>query len=246
LIEFKTCDNKTMNDLGTASIVVLLSADAEWNAVRDAYSDSKIIPYPYGAYFKTAIGKRDVLFAQGGWGKISAAASTQFTVDHFQPKLVINLGTCGGFAGSIECGQTILVNEIIIYDIIEQMSDPDEAIQFYSTRLDLSWLKQPFPQPVILGRLLSADRDIVPADIPMLKAKYQAIAADWESGSIAWVCRQNQVPCLILRTVSDVVDETGSEFYDQCGSFAQKAADIMANLLENLPGWLECCDKILK
>jgi adenosylhomocysteine nucleosidase len=246
LIEFKTCDNKTMNDLSTGNIVVLLSADAEWNAVRNTFSDVQLIPYPYGSYFKAAIGKRDVIFARGGWGKISAAASAQFTIDHFHPKLMVNLGTCGGFAGSMECGQIILVNETIIYDIIEQMADPGEAIQYYSTQLDLSWLKRPYPQPVIPSRLVSADRDIVPTDIPMLKGKYQAIAADWESGSIAWVCRQNQVPCLILRTVSDTVDETGGEFYDQCGGFAQRAGEIMTNLLENLPGWLDCCDKILK
>jgi len=235
-----------MNNIDTTSIVALLSANAEWNAVRKAFPRAEKTQYPYGAYFKVDIRGREVTFVQGGWGKISAAASAQFAIEHFHTKLVANLGTCGGFSGSIECGQTILVNETIVYDIIEQMSDPDEAIQFYSTRLDLSWLKQPFPQPVILGRLLSADRDIVPTDIPRLKSKFKAIAADWESGSIAWVCQRNQIPCLILRTVSDVVDETGSEFYDQCGGFAQKAADIMANLLENLPGWLECCDKILK
>lgn len=235
-----------MIDPHAPNIVILLSADAEWNAVRDSYSDSKIISYPYGAYFKKTIEPRDVLFARGGWGKISAAASTQYVIDHFHPKLIVNLGTCGGFAGSIDCGQTILVKETIVYDIIEQMSDPDEAIQFYSTQLDLSWLKRPFPQPVIIGRLVSADRDIVPSDIPMLKAKYQVIAADWESGAIAWVSHKNGIPCLILRTVSDVVYETGSELYDQRGGFAKKAAGIMENLLRKLPDWLDCCDMLLK
>ncbi len=233
----------------TSRIVVLFSADAEWNAVENSFSvedmGAESIAYPYGGYFCTPVGNREVLFAHGGWGKISAAASAQYVIDHFRPKLVVNLGTCGGFLGTIECGQTILVNETIVYDIFEQMSDPEEAIQFYSTQLDLSWLKQPYPQPVIVGRLVSADRDIVPADIAMLKSKYHAIAADWESSSIAWVCKRNWVPCLILRTVSDVVDDSGSEFYDLCEGFAKKAEDIMANLLKNLPGWLDCCEKVL-
>lgn len=235
-----------MNDEYKADIVVLLSANAEWDAVKKNFSDAKLISYPFGSYFTTSPGKWKVLFAQGGWGKISAAASTQYAIDHFHPKLIVNLGTCGGFTGSIECGQTILVNETIVYDIIEQMSDPDEAIQFYSTQLDLSWLKKPFPQTVITGKLVSGDRDIVPADIPMLIAKYSAIAADWESGSIAWVAHKHQIPCLILRTVSDVVDETGSEFYDLCGGFAKKAEDIMVSLLSHLPDWLICCEKVLR
>jgi adenosylhomocysteine nucleosidase len=235
-----------MIDRSNSGIVILLSADAEWEAVRNSFPAAELNPYPYGGYFKTAVGNREVVFAQGGWGKVSAAASAQFVIDNFRPKLVVNLGTCGGFAGSIECGQTILVNETIVYDIIEQMSDPEEAIQYYSTRLDLSWLTRPFPQSVIMGKLLSADRDIVPTDIPMLKSKFRAIAADWESGSIAWVCQRSQIPCLILRTVSDVVDDSGGEFYEQCGVFAQKAANIMAILLKNLPAWLDCCNKLLE
>lgn len=234
-----------MIDPQSPGVIVLLSADAEWNAVTRLFLDAKIVPYPYGAYFNASLEGRGVMFIQGGWGKISAAASCQYGIDHFHPKLVVNLGTCGGFSGSIECGQIILVNETLVYDIIEQMSDPDEAIRHYLVQLDLSWLKRPFPEPVIVGRLVSADRDIVPADIPMLKTKFNAIAADWESGSIAWVAKRNQIPCLILRTVSDVVDDSGSDFYNNCVDFEQKAGDIMADLLESLPGWLNCCSEIL-
>ena len=235
-----------MIDPSNTDIVVLLSANAEWEAVRDSFPGVELFSSPYGGYFKTAIENREVILAQGGWGKISAAASTQFAINHFQPKVVVNLGTCGGFTGSIECGLTILVNEPIVYDIIEQMTDPEEAIRFYSSRLDLSWLKQPFPQSVITGKMLSADRDILPADISLLKARFKAIAADWESGSIAWVCERNQIPCLILRTVSDVVNDSGSELYNLGGGFAKKAKEIMEKLMKDLPAWLDCCDPMLK
>jgi hypothetical protein len=41
----------------------------------------------------------------------------------------------------------ILVNETIIYDIYEQMGDSLEAIKHYSTQIDNSWIKMPFPIP---------------------------------------------------------------------------------------------------
>jgi adenosylhomocysteine nucleosidase len=93
--------------------------------------------------------------------------------------------------------------------------------------------------------LVSGDRDIVPADIPILKKQYHAVAADWESGSIAWVAKRNQIPCLILRTVSDVVNETGGEVYADYVGFQQRANESMAMLLESLPAWLNCCHEIL-
>ena len=84
------------------------------------------------------------------------------------PDLLVNLGTCGGFEGRIARGTVILVNKTIVYDIIEQMSDPNEAIFHYSTELDLSWLPDPLPHPVACGLLVSGDRDIQASDIPGL------------------------------------------------------------------------------
>ncbi len=89
------------------------------------------------------------------------------------------------------------------------MSDPAEAISHYSTELDLSWLHEPYPHPVQPGLLVSADRDIVTGDIPGLVEKYAAVAADWESGAIAWVAKKNGVRCLILRGVTDLVSAVG-------------------------------------
>ena len=66
-------------------------------------------------------------------------------IDHFKPDLLINLGTCGGFAGRIETGTIILVERTLVYDIIEQMGDGAEAIDYYASDLDLSWLPVNLP-----------------------------------------------------------------------------------------------------
>jgi len=67
---------------------------------------------------------------------------------------------------------------------------PVEAISHYSTELDLAWLPDPLPHPVVRGLLVSADRDILPGDIPGLVEKYGRSAADWEAGAIAWVAQE--------------------------------------------------------
>ena len=143
--------------------LVIISANAEWRATREVLSVQEVASTPMGEWFEQG----GVQYFHGGWGKISAAATTQYAIDHFQPDLLVNLGTCGGFAGSIEPGEVILVDRTIVYDIVEQMGDSAEAIEHYSTELDLSWLKQPYPHPVRRGLLVSADRDIVVEDIPI-------------------------------------------------------------------------------
>jgi adenosylhomocysteine nucleosidase len=221
--------------MGDQRIVVLISANSEWRAVKEILSPAEIVSTPMGETFDV----QPLTYFHGGWGKISAAATTQFVIDHFQPDLLINLGTCGGFEGRIARGIVILVTKTIVYDISEQMSDPDEAIAHYSTELDLSWLPVPLPHPVQRGLLVSADRDIFPADIPGLVQKYGAVAEDWESGAIAWVAKRNGIRCLILRGVTDLVSAAGGEAYGNIELFHENTKSVMKMLIDQLPVWLE-------
>jgi adenosylhomocysteine nucleosidase len=220
--------------MGDQRIIVLISANSEWRAVKAILSPAEITSTPLGE----TIDVQPLTYFHGGWGKISAAATTQYAIDHFQPDLLVNLGTCGGFEGRIALGTIIMVTKTIVYDIIEQMSDPDDALAHYSTELDLSWLPDPLPHSVRRGLLVSADRDIVPADIPGLIQKYGAVAADWESGAIAWVANCNGVRCLILRGVTDLVSAGGGEAYGNIELFHENTKSVMKTLIEQLPEWL--------
>ena len=230
-----------MND-ESFSMAVIVSAGQEWQAVLDVLAVQDTQSSLLGDWFVRPMhaGGEPVLFFHGGWGKIAAAASAQYVIDRWRPSLLVNLGTCGGFEGAIGVGEIVLVDKAIVYDIVEQMGDPAAAIARYTTCLDLSWLREPYPHPVRRTLILSGDRDLVAGDVPMLQTTYGAVAGDWESGSIAWVAQRNGVRCLILRGVTDLVGPAGGEAYDGTVSlFTQRAAVIMRQLVEALPGWLD-------
>lgn len=222
-----------------ADLCVLVSAGAEWRALLPHYPKIKIEPSPYRECFHTLINGQNVWFLHSGSGKVAAAGSTQYAIDRWRPEQIINIGTCGGFKGLIKRGEVILAQKTIIYDIHNQMTDSDQIIARYSVTFDFSWLLQkPLPQPVQVGTLLSADRDIDTKDIRRLIEKFGAFAADWESGSIAWVTQRNQVPCLILRAVSDLVDSEKSEAYGDYAFFETQCKQIMADFAYHLPAWI--------
>jgi adenosylhomocysteine nucleosidase len=176
----------------------------------------------------------------GGWGKIAAAASAQYAIDRWQPDLLVNLGTCGGFAGLVEPGEVILAKRTVVYDILEQMGDPDEALAHFATDIDLTWLGGEDPVPVRRTPLVSADRDLVVEEIEHLADRFGAVAGDWESGAIAWVAARHGIPCLVLRGVTDLVGEEGGEAYAGNISHWHLATDqVMRSLVEQLPLWLD-------
>lgn len=219
--------------------VVLVSADAEWHVIRAQFPSASAETTLFGERLDVELRGHAVRFVQGGWGKVSAAASTQWVLDHDRPDLLVNLGTCGGLKGRVEQGATLLVERTLVYDLIEQMTDGTEELAFYTTELDLSWLPSKLPHPVLRSLMVSGDRDIVTADVPELIARHQAIAADWESAAIAWVAKRNGARTLILRGVSDLVGEDGGEAYGDIGLFAERTAEIMRRLVEQLPDWLD-------
>ena len=223
-------------------VVVVISADIEWREIKLLLPQNEIKTSPYGEWLDikldvNGVGKL-VTFFQGGWGKIAAAASTQYLIDHWKPDLLINLGTCGGFEGEISKGAIILVEKTIVYDILEQMGDPDEALNHYTTLLDLAWIPEEYPQEVVKTVLISGDRDLIPEEIPVLSKKFGAVAGDWESGAIAYIAALNGTKCLILRGVTDIVGRTGGEAYEDIDIFVRSTREILKRLIDALPDWL--------
>ncbi len=221
--------------------VVIISADIEWKAFRSLFPALSTGHTPYGEWttvvMRVGAHEESVAFFQGGWGKIAAAASAQYAIDRWKPDLLINIGTCGGFAGEIERGTVVLAERTIVYDIVEQMLDEEEAVDYYSTDLDLSWLDEA-PQDVRRTLLISGDRDLIVEELPELKARYGAAAGDWESGAIAWVAARSGTRCLILRGVTDLVGADGGEAYGNIDLFIENTQAVMETILHHLPAWL--------
>ena len=226
------------------TVVVLVCAGTEWRVVREAYARSTVGVTRGLEYFDTTevaesdrrLNAADVIFMHTGWGKIAAASAAQHAIDRFVPDVVINIGTCGGIASEVERGDVILCTRTVVYDIIEQIGNQEESIAQYTTDLDVSMFDAVLPK-ARRATLVSADRDLVAAELLDLKHRYGAIAGDWESGAIAWVAERNGVPCLILRGVSDVVGEGGGDAYDgNAQVFTEGTEIVMRTLLEILPG----------
>jgi adenosylhomocysteine nucleosidase len=214
---------------------VLVSADAEWRVVKPLLAPQAVKSSPYGEYFFAKVGGERVLFFQGGWGKVAAAGSTQYVIDHFHPARLINLGTCGGVEGRINRFEVVAVEKVVIYDIAEAMGDSKQAIAEYSTSLPLP---ARLPVPAIKATMYSADRDLTSAGLRELDAPYRPVVADWESGAIAWVAHRNAAPVLILRGVTDLVNPDKAEAQGNLQLFQDNTIRVMRNLIASLPAWL--------
>jgi adenosylhomocysteine nucleosidase len=219
-----------------ADVVVIISANAEWKAFKEIVQSEnpEYHTSPYGQYFRKRYGKNTVVFFHGGWGKIDAAGSAQYVIDTFNPGLIVNIGTAGGFHGAVNKSDIILVDKTITYDIHERMGDSEEAIAYYSTDLECPDIKM--DGTIRKSAMVSADQDLDPLRILELRKRYNAIAGDWESSAIAHVAKKNNTRCYILRGITDIVDKTGSEAYGNIKSFEEESRVLTKKLISLLEG----------
>ena len=225
-----------MSELDHLKFAVLVSANAEWAVVKSIFHKPSTDRSPYGEYFFQDMDDERVLFFQGGWGKVAAAASTQYVIDHFRPANLINIGTCGGVEGRISRFDVVVPDKLVIYDIYEAVLDhPDDAILNYVTELSVPVR---FPTPATRTTMYSADRDLIPATLREIEDRYRPTAVDWESGAIAWVAKRNGRPLLIMRGVSDLVSLEKGEVEGNWALFVENTGRVMPMLVANLPKWM--------
>jgi adenosylhomocysteine nucleosidase len=225
-------------------IVILVSADAEWQVLYEC-PHIKSIGIDRAFYLSEShLAQIRIPIFRTGWGKIASAATTQKIIDTYRPKLIISIGTCGGFRQDTNLFDLLWIDRTVVYDINSILDAPEGELAHYSVQLETSWIGERAPQNFRLATLLTADRDIVPGpntdfEVETLRAKYGGSGVDWEAGAIAYVARMNSIKCLILKGVSDIVNpatEQGQARHTV--DFRNNVSPVMQALFRTLPQWL--------
>lgn len=191
-------------------LVIQICAELEWESTKNILKATRdrLRRQPFGEYFQHTVGKQETLIYESGATKTRSAAACQFAIDKWHPDAVFNLGTCGGVAKSLGKGALIVADKTIQYDVMQKFGKPSSRFKRgLQTDLDLSWIDlSGSSKRLSVGTIASADQDLDHDQRQLLQRK-GILAADWESASIATICRLNKTRCLILRGISDIPHE---------------------------------------
>ena len=216
-------------------LAIQICSELEWESIKSILhikrNDLKL--QPFGEYFVHLFGQRKCICYQSGATKTRATAACQFAIDTWHPDAIVNIGTCGGVEKGIKKLDLILANKTFQYDVIQRFGKPSAQFKKgLKTNLKTSWidLSRISERPRI-GTIASADQDLLPKCRRKLQ-KEGALAADWESASIAKVCELNGIKCLILRGVTDIPEKRKSLKEDiQEHDYKKNTLIIMKDLL---------------
>lgn len=189
--------------------------------------------------YEGLIANQPVVVANSGVGKVNAAMSTTLLLSHYDVDCIINVGVAGGL---LECQNpldVVIARNVIQHDFDTSPVDGDEGIGMVLNCDDA--LAQKFKQCVDQSNVSSWIGDVASGDsfvtlhnhFERIRALFPScVCAEMEAGAIAQVANAFEVPCLIIRTLSDVAPKEGSAM--DFLTFAQKAADTAAKLSAEL------------
>ena len=178
-----------------------------------------------------------ILYAiHSGIGEIAAAAAAELLIDRYEVELVVNFGVVGGLTEEMAQTKTCVVTKVVHYDFDISGIDPLLPAQypgFESVYIpaDEGLIEKacgicPELKPVICA---SADKFVGnEADKTRLHEQYGADICEMESAAVLLTCRRNEVPCLMIKAVSDGLTGGGEEYYDalqECASLCLAVTD---------------------
>lgn len=187
------------------------------------------------------LGDSEVYCVQSGVGEIFAASATQMLISSYSVDVIFNFGVCGSLVDGVDVGNVVVVDGVVHYDFDTSAIDGVEVgryVQFPETviRPDKRLIDRVLTEFPNIQRVICASADKFVADEKIkenLAKTYGASVCEMESAGVLLTCINAQVPCLIIKAVSD--GKGGAEEFKKMVNHSSKQyVDIIYRLSENM------------
>ena len=167
-----------------------------------------------------------LILGTSGVGKVAAAMTTQKIIDHYDPRYILFTGLAGALNPAYDIGDLILADQCIQYDIdASELGFPVGTIpytEYHTFTPDTTLLKLAqqieTDQKVHTGTILTGDQFMTHDKrdrYQTLLDQFKGDAIEMEGAALAHVCTHNQIPFLLLRTISDKANEAASHDFSK-------------------------------
>ena len=191
--------------------------------------------------------EQDVVVVRSGIGKVNAAICAQILVNEFQVECIINVGIAGGIGENINPGDVVIADNLVQHDM-DTSAFGDRIGQI--PRLDTFDFKCSKPLVAMakeacsnlsnvksfIGRIVTGDQFIADTlKISWLHNEFDAVACEMEGASIAQVCHLNNIPFVVIRSISDNANTGAHMDYEKFKYIAvENSIVILKNMLNNM------------
>ena len=190
----------------------------------------------------------NVVIVRAGIGKVQSSSGATALLNNYKISKVIFSGIAGGVLDETEVLDVVIATEVLQHDFgmitndgfkwYEGYDDLPRYFECDSELVDLAYaaaVETIGEEHVFKGTIATGDQFIASETyVNTLREDFGAFACEMEGASVASVCTQYGVPCVVIRTLSDKADGKAHETYSNMGDIAaDNSCAILMQMLEN-------------
>ena len=210
---------KTEADKKTEVTGIIGAMDEEVDSLKMEVKDAKISTAAGMEFCEGTLDGENVVIVKCGIGKVNAGTCAQLLINAFGAKRIINTGVAGSLDASIDIGDIVVSTDAVQYDFdltplgyapgeLDGIGTPSLAADESMRASAVNAVRCCAPEvQVFEGRVCTGDQFVSSSE---QKKKiidgFGGLCCEMEGGAIAQICRQNDVPFVIIRAISDKAD----------------------------------------
>ena len=196
-------------------------------------------------FYQGELNGKNVILTKSGIGKVAAAVATTLLLERFQPDIIINTGSAGGYDTNLNVGDIVISTEVRFHDVdltafgyeIGQMAQLPPAFEADKKLIKVAQDAAQTIKDLNITQGLICTGDIFMADpkkAEIARNNFPTMAAcEMEAAAIAQVCHQFDVPFVIIRSLSDIAGKKSELSFEQYLPVAAKNASILVEAILN-------------
>lgn len=236
---------------GNARLGIVCAMDVEMQDLLEQLRGVSV-EETYGfKFYEGMLEQTQVVLVRCGIGKVNAARGTQLMIDKYKPSYIINSGVAGALNKELRPMDIVVGKDFIQHDFdlspigyakgclaTGDRSKPtiieadDSMVKLLADVSEVVAGEYKDAGKVLVGRIVSGDQFINSPEVKAeLRDDFGGDAAEMEGAVLAYVASCANIPCAVLRVISDMADGTNNESYDE---FEKKASKLSAEIIIEL------------
>jgi len=224
-------------------MIGLIGAMAEEVSLfKENMEDIRSLNYARMDYMTGYLKEQNVVLLQSGIGKVNATIGTQIMIDRFEVDQIIFTGLAGTLVPHLTRGD-VVVSNYVVQDVGRMIEADPRMVKLACYAFDDNFKYMKGSPQLVVGTIASGDRFVSdPRKIEWLQREFGAVATEMEGAAVGYACHLNEVPFVILRTISDTA---GSDAKDEFESYLKDACNnsfrIVSSILEAVSHKASAC-----
>lgn len=226
-------------------IALLGAMPEEIEPILEQMQQYKTVSIANNNYYLASFGNHELVIAYSKIGKVFSTLTATMLLEHFNAEVLLFSGVAGAISNDLKVGDLITATALVQHDLdITAFGHPygfvPEGAVMVHTDNELIGIAKNVAQSMNIalkeGVIATGDQFIANSDKKTWIAEtFSADALEMEGAAVAVVCDALNVPCFILRAISDAADMDASFDFDTfLKSSAKQSASFILKMVESL------------